>query len=251
MMKGYPIFLNDLDQRKAVVIGGGEEAERKVRGLLACDANVTVVSETVSPEMRHLIMRSDKVTWIPREYDTGDMDGAFLVIAEHNTPERNAKIYRDAELEGVLVNVMDDIDHCNFVAGSVVRRGPLTVAISTSGAAPTYAVRFRQRLERELSEQLGDYLTHMNDLRAPIADTHYCFQERRGRWYTLADSDALALLEAGNKAAFRTKLVEIWGDEVVAKWEGSEPLTDLQETHTICEFFCKAPLNQVACPHEA
>lgn len=248
-MKGYPIFLNDLDKRKTVVIGGGAEALGKVQGLLAVDANITIVSDTLIPELRNLVMRSAAIIWIPREYDTGDLDGAFMVIAERSTAERNAKVHQDAERDGILVNVMDEIDHCNFVAGSVVRSGPLTLAISTSGTAPAYSVRLRQRLEQEFSAEVGEYLTILEELRAPMAAAYFCFRQRREHWYALVDSNASDLLKAGDRAGFEARLTEILGADVMRLWrEGGAAAAE--PNHTICDFHCKAPIGTTACPWE-
>ena len=98
----------------------------------------------------------------------------------------------------MLVNVMDDVPHCNFVAGSVVRQGDLVVSISTSGAAPALAVRLRQQLETWLGPEYGEFLALMRTLRAPMVARFPAFQERRARWYELVDSDILAHLCAGD-----------------------------------------------------
>lgn len=248
-MKGYPIFLNELHNRKTVVVGGGKEAFGKVKGLLAVDAVITIVSASLHPELRQLVMRSSHVTWIPREYDTGDLDGAFLVIAERSTPERNAHVNRDAERAGMLVNVMDEIDLCNFVAGSVVRSGPLTLAISTSGAAPAYSVRLRQRLEEEFSPEIGDYLTILNELRQPMKAIHFCFRERRERWYALVDSNVSEKIRSGDHAGFEAQLIDIVGQEVVSTWKGEKTIEE-RPYHTICTSHCQAPLQETICPYE-
>ena len=134
-MKPYPIFLVQLADRHTVVIGGSHEAEGKVEGLLNCDATITVISPTLTPTL-HGQAQEGAFTWLQRPYQTGDLAGAFLVISERFDPETNARIWDEGERVGALVNVMDDIPRCNFVAGSVVRQGPLTISISTSGAAP-------------------------------------------------------------------------------------------------------------------
>ena len=134
-MKPYPIFLVDLASRPCIVIGGGNEGEFKVKGLLDCDAAVTMISLHLTPQLQTWA-EEGWLTWIKRHYLPGDLEGAFLVIAERSDPETNAQIWQEAQTEGALINVMDDVPHCNFVAGSVIRRGPLVVSISTSGAAP-------------------------------------------------------------------------------------------------------------------
>jgi precorrin-2 dehydrogenase/sirohydrochlorin ferrochelatase len=196
-MKPFPIFLIGLDQRRCIVIGGGREGQHKVKGLLDCEASVTVISPDLTADLRAWA-EAGTITWLPRDYQPGDLQGAFLVIAERAEAERNAQIWAEAETEGALVNVMDDVGHCNFVAGSVVRQGPLTMSISTSGAAPALAVRLRERFEAEFGPEYRLFLEWMRELREPMAQRHPDFQERRRRWYELIDSEALALLREGH-----------------------------------------------------
>lgn len=204
-MKPYPIFLMDLADRHCIVIGGGHEAESKVRGLLECDATVTVISPVLTGQLEAWA-NEGLFTWLDRPYEAGDLRGAFLVIAERADAETNGRVWAEAEAEGALVNVMDDVDHCNFVAGSVVRQGPLVISISTSGCAPTLAVRLRQRLQGELGPEYAQFLTWMQELRDPMAARYPDFGERRRRWYELVDSDVLVLLRAGEEARARQRL---------------------------------------------
>lgn len=217
MMKPYPIFLIGLQNRHCVMIGGGHEATFKVRGLLDCDAVVTVIHPTLTPELAAWA-EEGQFTWLKRPYHPGDLHGAFLVIAERSDPKTNACIWAEAEAEGCLVNVMDDVDHCNFVAGSVVRQGLMTIAISTSGAAPTLSVRLRERMEAEFGEEYATLLTWMQSLRPPMAVQYPNFQERRQRWYELVDSEVLTLLRDG-------RLQE--AQQLVAEVTGIDPLPDV------------------------
>lgn len=195
-MKPYPIFLINLSERHCIVIGGGHEGQGKVKGLLDCDATVTVIS----PELTETLQQwaeEGRFTWLARDYQPGDLRGAFLVIAERRDPITNAAIWDEGEAEGALINVMDDVEHCNFVAGSVVRQGPLTVAISTSGAAPTLSVRMRQRMEQEFGPEYGTFLEWLRDMRPAMAEHYPDFNQRRSLWYELVDSDILSLLRNG------------------------------------------------------
>lgn len=207
-MKPYPIFLIGLEKRHCIFVGGGHEAEFKVQGLLACEAMVTVIHPTLTPQ---LAAWADEAlfTWIKRPFQPGDLHGAFLVIAERSDPETNALIWEEAEREGALVNVMDDVDHCNFVAGSVVRRGPLTLSISTSGAAPALSVRMRQRFEQEYGPEYEVFLTWMQALRPLMANAYPSFQERKRRWYELVDSEVLDLIRNGRLSDARQQIAEI------------------------------------------
>jgi siroheme synthase-like protein len=209
-MKVYPIFLNDLSRRRCIVIGGGHEAERKVEGLLACDATITLIASAITSVLQAWA-EAGRVTWIGRDYEPGDLKGAFLVICENTQPERNEQIWQEGEAEGALVNVMDDIPHCNFVAGSVIRQGALVISISSSGAAPALAVRLRQRLEREFGPEYAEFLQMMQALREPMAACYPAFAERRDHWYKLVDSDILDHLRLGQYGKAYQRLAEIVG----------------------------------------
>ena len=212
-MKVYPIFLNNLADQRCVVVGGGHEAERKVEGLLDCGASITVISPDLSDRLRQWA-EAGRVTWIPRSYQSGDLQGAFLVIVSETNPEMTEPIWQEAQAEKALINAMDDVPHCTFVAGSVVRRGPLVMAISTSGCAPALAVRLRQHLEQTLGPEYAFFLELMGNLRTPMATRYPDFDERRQRWYALVDSDILDLLKEGNLDAAYQRLEEIVGDDL-------------------------------------
>jgi precorrin-2 dehydrogenase/sirohydrochlorin ferrochelatase len=212
-MKPYPIFLIGLENRHCIVIGGGHEAEGKIRALLECEATITVISPELTPQLQAWADEG-AFTWLQREYQPGDLRGAFLVIAERADPERNARIFEEAETVGALVNVMDDVEHCTFVAGSVHRQGSLVISISTSGAAPTLAVRMRQRFQQEFGPEYAEFLQLMQALRAPMAEQLPDFHMRRALWYRLVDSDVLALLRAGNRLEAVERIGEITGLQV-------------------------------------
>lgn len=214
-MNVLPIFLNNLTARRCVVFGGGHEAERKVADLLACDANVTVISETTGAQLRAWA-EEGRVGWLARDYRPGDLQGAFLAIATETNPEATAPIWEEAQAENVLLNAMDDVPHCTFVAGSVVRRGPLVVSISTSGCAPALSVRLRQQMEKQFGPEYAPFLEMLGALREPMAAHFPDFEQRRQRWYELVDSDVLDLLRAGDDEAARRRLAEIVGEEVAA-----------------------------------
>lgn len=210
-MKAYPIFLIGLAHRRCVVVGGGREAEYKVQSLLDSDAAVTIISAKITRQL-HALAEKGVINWVERNYQRGDLAGAFLVIATGRDPETNAQIWEEAESEGVLMNVVDDPAHCNFIAGSIVRRGPLTIAISTGGNAPALAVRLRQRLEDEIGPEYGEFLELVEDLRGPLTARYSDFQKRRALWYSLVDSDVITLLREGKKALACQRISEIIGD---------------------------------------
>ncbi|MFQ5694305.1 MAG: bifunctional precorrin-2 dehydrogenase/sirohydrochlorin ferrochelatase [Nitrospinota bacterium] len=209
-MKVYPVFLVGLEKKRCVVVGGGAEAERKVEGLLDCDAAVTVIGAEITARLREWA-DAGSIAWVPRTYERGDLRGAFLVIVAGGDARTHALIREEAEAERALVNVMDDPARCDFVAGSVVRRGPLRIAVSTSGCAPALAVRLRERLEREFGPEFAKFLGWMEALRGPMAARHPDFETRRGLWYELVDSDVIDFLREGQEERARERVAEIVG----------------------------------------
>lgn len=249
-MKPYPIFLTGLDHRHCIVIGGGGEAEGRVRGLLDVDATITVIAPTLNFQMAEWANEA-RFTWIPREYEEGDLAGAFLVIAERSDAVRNDAVFAEAERERALVNVMDDVKNCNYVAGSIIRSGPLTLAISTSGAAPAYSVRLRQRFQDEFGPEHGDYLKLLQSLRKPMAYAHPCFKQRRRIWYELVDSDLLDLVRAGDGQAVDAKLAEIAGPAVLDYVQSGHTPDKTHEHVIICDHRCHLPAGVLSCPTDS
>jgi precorrin-2 dehydrogenase / sirohydrochlorin ferrochelatase len=191
-MKVFPIYLNRLDEKKTVLIGGDHEAERKVKELLECDATITLISSSITDGLQSLADEK-KLNWIPRTYKYGDLEGAFLVIVAQFHGDINKQVHSEADERGILINVMDDIPHCNFTFGSLVKRGRLTISVSTSGAAPTLAVRLRQKFEKEFGEEYAPFLDFMQYMRIPMAENYPKFGTRKKIWYELIDSEILSL----------------------------------------------------------
>ncbi len=214
-MNVYPIFLNNLHGRRCLVIGGNHEAERKALGLLECDADVEVISPSITDVLEELA-ESGRIRWVERDYRPGDVAGAFLVIVSETNPPKTRPIFEEAERENVLINAMDDVPHCTFVAGSVVRRGHLTLSISSSGAAPALSVRLRQEFENRFGPEYEVFLGWMAALREPMARHIPEFETRRAIWYELVDSDILTLLAEERESEALDRLVEIVGDNVAA-----------------------------------
>ncbi|MEX0773253.1 MAG: bifunctional precorrin-2 dehydrogenase/sirohydrochlorin ferrochelatase [Balneolales bacterium] len=195
-MDVYPIFLNRLNKNKTVIIGGDDEAERKVGELNNAGADLIVISRRISPVM-HEWHGQNVFEWISRDYQEGDLKGAFMVIVAEFTGDTNQLVWKEANRLGILCNVMDDIPHCNFTFGSLVKRGPLNIAVSTSGAAPTLAVRLRERFEQEFGPEYEDFLDFMHSIRGKMKQLHPDFSKRKQLWYELIDSNVLDLFRQG------------------------------------------------------
>lgn len=189
-MEVFPIYLRKLDQRKTVIIGGGPEAEGKVKQLLERNALLTVISATLTPQLK-LWAQEERFQWVERNYRRGDLEGAFMAIVAEFEDDVNEKVYHEAVERDILINVMDDIKHANFAFGSIVKQGPLTISISTSGTAPALAVRLRQRFEPEFGPEYALFLEFMQKLRGPMARHHPDSQMRKELWYRLIDSKIL------------------------------------------------------------
>jgi uroporphyrin-III C-methyltransferase/precorrin-2 dehydrogenase/sirohydrochlorin ferrochelatase len=147
----FPVFLK-LEGRKVLVVGGGAVAEAKLAGLLTAGARVTVVA----PEMRVGISSAPVVTLL-RPFQAEDVDGAWLVVAAAPA-EVNSEVRKAAEARGVFVNAVDDPAHGSVYTGGVVRRGGVTIAVSTEGRAPALAGLVREALEAVLPEDVGDWV---------------------------------------------------------------------------------------------
>lgn len=195
-MDVYPIFLTDLRSRRCLVIGGDGEAERKVEGLLAVNARVTVISETVTDNLAGWAHQA-RITWLSRPWQPGDLQGAWLAVCTVRDNALAARLKDEAERRGVLLNVADDASNSNFVAGSVMRRGPLAVAVSTSGCSPALAARVRGQLEQTFGPEYADFLELLAELRPSVAARLPSFEARKALWEKLLDSQLLSLLRQG------------------------------------------------------
>jgi precorrin-2 dehydrogenase/sirohydrochlorin ferrochelatase len=159
MAFAYPISL-ELRNRRCVVIGGGTPAELKVQGLLDGGATtVVVIAAGFTPALERLGAHGG-VHLVRRPYRRGDLVGAFLAVAAAGDSVVHAEVAREADEQRVLLNAVDDPDHCHFATPSIVRRGDLVMAVSTGGKAPALAKQIRQ----ELAERYGPEFSALVDL---------------------------------------------------------------------------------------
>lgn len=156
----YPLFL-DLKNQLVVVVGAGQVATRKVRTLLAAGAVVTIVSPQATPALQRL----KKVRWIRRAYRRGDLRGAWLAIAATDSPVVNEAVCVEAKKRRILVNCITPPEAGNFIVPSQVRRGGITLAISTGGASPAFAKLLRRELEVFLGRGYSSLLKRMASAR--------------------------------------------------------------------------------------
>lgn len=198
----YPIVL-DLRGRSCLVVGGGPVAERKVEGLLEAGAAVTVVSPRLTPRLRDWIGRGH-CRYVAREYRSRDVAGRAIVLVATDDDRVTARVQRDARRAGVLVNAADDPARCDFFLPAVLRRGRLTVAVSTGGASPALARAVRDELEGLVPESYALLLEVVAGVRAQIRRRAH--QVPPGRWLEAIDGRLRALVADGRAAEATTLL---------------------------------------------
>jgi precorrin-2 dehydrogenase / sirohydrochlorin ferrochelatase len=161
----YPINVQIRD-RNVVVIGGGRVAQRKVYGLLDAGAKVKVVSPELTSELLRLSDIGD-ISWRSEPYAKEDLEGALLIVAATNDRETNLAVKRDAS-PYQLVNLADHPEESDFQVPSVMKRGKLTIAVSTSGASPVLAKKISRQLEQMFDEQYESYVEFLASSRKEI-----------------------------------------------------------------------------------
>jgi precorrin-2 dehydrogenase len=164
MSELFPIFLK-LRGRPALVVGGGTMAAVRVRQLVKAGARVTVIAPEIGPEIE-AAARGDVVTLIRREFKAGDLSGdLFLVVGATDDPEVQETLAREAERLGLLFNIVDKPQYCNYYTPAVVERGGLCIAIGSEGQSPVLAGRLRQILDESLPDDAGDWTALLGELR--------------------------------------------------------------------------------------
>src|SRR3954449_3366280 len=164
----------DLRGRRCLVVGGGTVGAEKAKGLLACGADVTVVSPDLNDELRAL-----DVTWREGRYRRSDLDGAFLVVAATSDRRVNERVHRDAEARGMLCNVADVPDLCNFILPAVHREGPIAVAVSTGGASPALAKRIRSQIAELVGPEHAELARELHAMRPAVKERFETYEERK------------------------------------------------------------------------
>lgn len=210
----YPAFLN-LEDRDCIVIGGGAVAAQKVKVLVECGARVQVVSPTMHPEIDALAKRG-LLTVIAREFTPSDVDDAFLVIGATDDDLINRRVAEEARQRGILVNVVDDPDVSDFIVPSSIRRGPLTVAISTMGYSPALSRKLRVYLQELIGEEYEGLVMVIGRIREDL--------KRRGtridpeKWQKALDLERLIrLARAGRWNEIRAEVWDALVDEKIGR----------------------------------
>jgi siroheme synthase-like protein len=206
-----------LTGRRCVVIGGGEVGLEKVEGLLACDADVTLIAPEAHPELVQLALEGS-IRWDQRHYGSEDLEGALIAIAATGDTDVNIRVFEDAEQRAMLVNVVDVPPLCNFILPAIVRNGPVAIAISTAGASPALA----KRMKREIAESYGEPYAHLalllNEARGWAKANLPTYRDRKEFFETIVEGepDPIALLRDNRVDAVRALIAEAMRSRVPA-----------------------------------
>jgi precorrin-2 dehydrogenase/sirohydrochlorin ferrochelatase len=196
MSRFYPILL-DLHGKKALVVGGGKVAERKIETLLNHGAIVQVVARDLTATLEDL-RRSGRIEFLGEAFSDAFVDGAFVVFAATDDASLNRRVSRAAQQRGLLVNAVDQPADCNFIVPSVLSRGDLLVAVSTCGKSPAFARKVRVELERHFGEEYGLFLNLMGNLRKEVMSLRLPQEQNKMLFEQLVSSDLLAALREKN-----------------------------------------------------
>jgi siroheme synthase-like protein len=203
----YPIML-DLEGRPCLVVGGGVVAGRKIEGLLEAGARVTVVSPALAAPVLD-VARQGRLRWWPREYAEGDLADFALVLVATDDRAVNRRVAAEARERSVWINCADDPERCDFILPSVLRRGPLTVTVSTGGASPMVARLVREELEDVLPADYGALTEMVAEVRRSLRERGIALDAER--WREALDAELKRLVAAGRPAEARERLRERLG----------------------------------------
>jgi len=219
----YPVLL-DIAGKSCVVVGGGSVAERKVKGLLESGAVVRVVSPEVTEELAGLAARG-AIEWRRKTYGDADLEGALLVFAATNRKDVQEMVARSAEAEGRLLNVADDPQRCTFHVPATVRRGALTLSVSTGGRSPAVAARIRRNLETEFGPEYETLLQIMAQVRQQAgSDEDIPTQPERKKIYKkILHNDIIDWIRTGQTEKIREHLKDVLGPGAELKVNLPEP----------------------------
>lgn len=189
MSRFYPILV-DLQGKRALVVGGGKVAQRKIETLLEHGASVQVVARELTATLKAL-RKDGEIECRREEFSEAFLEGAFLVFAATDDAALNRRVSQAAQQRGLLVNAVDQPADCNFIVPSVLARGDLLIAVSTSGKSPAFARKVRVELERHFGEEYGLFLNLMGNLRKEILRLGLSQEENKSAFEELVYSELL------------------------------------------------------------
>jgi siroheme synthase-like protein len=195
----------NIANKRCVVCGGGEVALRKVQALLDCGASVEVISPATCAELTDMAEKGT-IQIHSREYRRGDLQGACIAIAATDDRETNAMIAGEARLSGCIVNAVDDAGNSDFIVPSCLKRGDITIAVSTSGKSPALARKLRTSLERQFGREYADLARIVGEARTEIIKRGLKADENA--WQETLDLELLTrLIKEGKSTEARDMII--------------------------------------------
>ncbi len=205
-MRYFPVFM-DLRGKAVVVVGGGEEALRKIRLLLKTEAAI----EVIAAELHEELAADPRIVWRARTYEPELLRGAALVYSAD--AGLNERVAADARSFGIPVNAVDEPEISTFIVPSIVDRDPVVVAIGTEGAAPVLGQGIRARIDAMLPQALGGLASAASGLRARVAEAIPPGNRRRGFWQRFFFGDVRDAFIAGDSCAYLAGIENLFADE--------------------------------------
>jgi len=212
-MSMLPVFLK-LTGRNGLLVGAGSVALDKIGNLLTTGLRLRVIAPQARPEIRQFAS-DGKLEWIPRRFELSDLHGNFLVIAATDAPEVNAAVYNGCVARNIPCNSVDDIPNCDFFFGSVVSRGSLQIAISTSGESPAFAQRLRREIDAQLPDDLGAWLENLGQLRREVLATHPRGEARKQLLHQLAHRQVCESTTCPSRQMAQSNKIELENQTVI------------------------------------
>ena len=208
-MRYYPICL-DIQNRNCLVVGGGSVGTRKVITLLNCGADVTVVSPAASAHLQELA-NNGSIILKNRTFRFSDLAGMFLVCSATDNQDLNRQIHAKAEDLGLLCNVADRPEVCNFILPSIVNRGDLIIAISTSGQSPALAKKLRQDLQKVFGNEYAEFLKLMGAVRKKLLRLDHRPEAHKHLFEQLINGGLVEMIKAHQYQDINALLFKILG----------------------------------------
>lgn len=192
----FPMFMK-LEGKQCLVVGAGKVGEPKIAGLLETGARIRVVALDASPAIREWA-RSGKIELELRAFTNDDLQGAFMAVVATASRTLNERIYHEALRLGVLCNVVDVPDLCDFFYPSIVRRGDLQIAVSTAGNSPSLAQKIRQQLEKQFGPAYAAWVAELGETRKLILASDLDKERKLDLLHSLASREAFEAALAEN-----------------------------------------------------
>lgn len=201
----YPVML-DLRDRKCLIVGGGTIALRKVVGLLRTEARVFVIS----PEFTNNFKRfKEKIVMVHKTFETQDITPDYaVVIAATNIEKVNHQVFERARELNIPCNVVDQPDHCSFIVPAVVRRGNISVAISTNAASPRFSKFIKKKIGETITLEYATIAELMSEVRLFLKKNCHDQGKRFAIWERIFEQDPVGQLQKIGIDSYRKNIFQ-------------------------------------------